>query len=235
SQNAAINIPEQTKAMVGAAADLQAQLIAAQSMLRGLQQIYTNNNIRVREMQAQVDELQRQLAKLGGKGVKLDEGASLPSGELYPSIRQLPLLGARYLDLYRTNRIDEALYELLKKQDELAKLEEARDVPVVQVLDHATVPLKKTSPHRLWIMLFGMTSCFLVGAGWIVGGAYWERTDAENPWKMLTQEVVATLRVRLLNIAPVRWGRATYARRHECAALTRPEAESCDAGEKSPG
>ena len=60
--------------MVGAAADLQAQLIASQSMLRGLQQIYTSSNSRVRQMQAQVDELQSQLGKLGGKDVNVTDG-----------------------------------------------------------------------------------------------------------------------------------------------------------------
>src|SRR5208337_2194422 len=54
SSNTAIDIPEQAKAMVTAAADLQAQLITSQSMLSGLQQIYTDDNHRVRELKAQV-------------------------------------------------------------------------------------------------------------------------------------------------------------------------------------
>jgi uncharacterized protein involved in exopolysaccharide biosynthesis len=153
SQNSAIDIPEQTKAMVTAAADIQAQLIAAQSMLRGLQQIYTDNNARVRQAQGQVTELQRQLNKLAGKGVNLHDGATLSSEESYPSIRQLPLLGVRYLNLYRQSKIDEGVYELLSSQYEMAKMEEARDVPSVQILDLAAVPHKKSSPHRLWIML----------------------------------------------------------------------------------
>ena len=53
--------------MVTAAADLQAQLIAAQSELKGLQQIYTANNVRVRSLQAHATELQHQLEKFGGK------------------------------------------------------------------------------------------------------------------------------------------------------------------------
>jgi capsule polysaccharide export protein KpsE/RkpR len=101
SQNAAIDIPEQSKAMVAAAADLQAQLITAESMLKGLQQIYTDNNARVREMKAQVVELERQLNKVGGKDVTPANGSELSKDDLYPSVRQLPLLGVRYLELYR--------------------------------------------------------------------------------------------------------------------------------------
>jgi uncharacterized protein involved in exopolysaccharide biosynthesis len=196
SANTAIDIPEQGKAMVAAAADLQAQLIAAQSILKGLQQVYTDDSVHVRQMKAQVAELQTQLDKLGGKNVNPTGGSTLPKGELYPSIRQLPLLGVKYLDLYRQSKIDEAVYELLTKQYEVAKIEEARDVPTVQVLDPAIVPQKKASPHRLYIMLGGLCFSFLFATSWVVGGAYWERIDPQHPWRIFGEEVYGTLRVR---------------------------------------
>jgi capsule polysaccharide export protein KpsE/RkpR len=195
SANTAIDIPEQAKAMVEAAADLQAQLMATQSMLRGLQQIYTDDNVRVRQMKAQVAELQSQLNKLGGKDVNPDSGSSLPSDELYPSIRQLPLLGVKYLDLYRQSKIDEAVYEFLTKQYEIAKVEEARDIPTVQVLDAAVVPEKKTSPHRLYIILGGMCFSFLFCSAWLVGAGHWERIDPRAPWKVFAEDVYATCRI----------------------------------------
>ena len=68
SKNAAIDVKEQGKAMVEAAATLQGQLIAAESELEGLKQIYTDNNVRVRSVKARIDELKHQLEKLGGKG-----------------------------------------------------------------------------------------------------------------------------------------------------------------------
>ena len=67
SKNTAIDIKEQGKAMVDAAAILQGQYIAARSELEGLRQIYTDSNVRVRSVQARVDELQNQLMKVGGK------------------------------------------------------------------------------------------------------------------------------------------------------------------------
>jgi uncharacterized protein involved in exopolysaccharide biosynthesis len=189
SANSAINIPEQAKAMVGAAADLEAKLIAAQSMLGGLKQIYTDNNVNVRQMQASVAELQKQINQFGGKDVVPSGGSALPKGELYPSVRQLPLLGVKYLDLYRRTKINEAVFEFLTKQGEIARVEEARDVPSVQVLDPAAVPQKKTSPHRLLIMVIGMCFTFLAGVAWLVSGAYWDRIDHQEPWKVFTQEV----------------------------------------------
>ena len=196
SKNSAIDIPEQAKAMVAAAADLQGQLISTESMLRGLQQIYTDNNPRVRLLKAQVAELEQQLNKLGGKGVTPANGSVLSGDELYPSIRQLPLLGVRYVELYRRNKVSEAVYELLTKQYEIARLEEARDVPTAQVLDAAVVPQKKSSPHRTWIVLGGMCVSFVAGVSWVVGTAYWQRTDPRLPWKVFAQEVYLTCKAK---------------------------------------
>jgi uncharacterized protein involved in exopolysaccharide biosynthesis len=196
SANSAINIPEQAKAMVGAAADLEAKLIAAQSMLGGLKQIYTDNNVNVRQMQASVAELQKQINQFGGSDVVPAGGSTLPKSELYPSVRQLPLLGVKYLELYRRTRINEAVFEFLTKQGEIARVEEARDLPSVQVLDPAVAPQRKTSPHRLLIMIIGMCFTFFAGATWLVSVAYWDRTDPQDPWKVFTQEVFLRVKAR---------------------------------------
>src|ERR1700730_1281294 len=66
SKNSAIDVKEQGRAMIGATAELEGQLIAAQTELEGLRQIYTSNNVRVRSAQARIDEYRRQLQKLGG-------------------------------------------------------------------------------------------------------------------------------------------------------------------------
>ncbi len=68
TKNTALDIPTQGKAMIEAAATLEGQLIAAQTELEGLKQVYADGNVRVRSTQARVDELRRQLEKsLGSK------------------------------------------------------------------------------------------------------------------------------------------------------------------------
>jgi len=196
SQNAAIDVPEQAKAMVTAAADLQAQLIAAQSELKGLQQIYTANNVRVRSLQAHATELQHQLEKFGGKDVNPARDSSLAQTELYPSIRQLPLLGVKYLDLYRRSKIDEAVYEFLTKEYEIAKVEEARQIPSVQVLDPPIVPDKKSSPHRLLIMLGGLLLGFVFSGAWIVGRVVWDDVDPSDARKIFARDVFYIVKAR---------------------------------------
>jgi len=187
SKNIAIDIPEQGKAMVEAAARLQGDLIAAEAQRQGLEQIYSVNNARVRSVQANIDELRRQLNKLGGGGT----GSYNPSdsGSLYPSIRQLPLLGVTYADLYRRTKIQEGVYETLTKQYELAKVEEAKEIPTVKVLDAPDYPERKASPKRFSIMFVGVVLSLTVGCFWILGTVTWQGTDSQDPRKLFLREV----------------------------------------------
>lgn len=194
SKNTAIDIPEQGKAMVDAAATLQGQLIAAQAELSGLQQIYTDNNVRVRSAEAHVEELQKKLNEIGGAGTQSDlENDS----SLYPSIRKLPLLGVAYADLYRQTRIQETVYELLTQQYELAKVEEAKEIPTVKVLDPAMVPTKKSFPPRRVIVMLGTTLGLTLAMTWVAGKTRWDHVDASDPRKTFALEVFATAQAKI--------------------------------------
>jgi uncharacterized protein involved in exopolysaccharide biosynthesis len=193
SKNTAIDIKEQGRAMVEAAATLQGQMIAAESELKGLEQIYTPNNVRVRAVQARILELQNQLQKLGGKGAGEPSQPRISSDFLYPSIRELPILGVTWADLYRRTRIQETVYETLTQQYELAKVQEAKETPSVKVLDAARVPERKSFPPRSVIMSL-IAVVFLAAA--IFGlflRAQWDQTDTKEPSKLFAQEVFQTV------------------------------------------
>ena len=166
--------------MVEAAATLQGQLIAAQSEYEGLKQIYTDNNVRVRSVKARIDELQHQLEKLGGKGESAATISDQPGDSMYPSIRKLPLLGVEYADLYRQTRIQETVLETLTKEYELAKVQEAKEIPTVKVLDVANIPDKKSSPHRLLIILLGTALIFSGTITWVFGNTIWGEIDSRD-------------------------------------------------------
>jgi capsule polysaccharide export protein KpsE/RkpR len=193
SKNSAIDIKEQGKAMVDAAATLEGQLIAAKSELEGLKQIYADNNVRVRATRARITELQNQLDKFGGKGEGTSSSNRSDSGDsFYPSIRKLPLLGVTYADLYRRTKVEEVVYETLTQQYELAKVQEVRETPSVKVLDPASVPQRKSFPPRLQIM-FLCTLLALAGATMLaLGMARWEETDAQDPGKIFAREIFHT-------------------------------------------
>jgi len=197
SKNAAIDVKEQGKAMVEAAAMLQGQLIAAQAQYEGLRNIYTDDNSRVRSAKARIDELQRQLEKLGGKDESSILAASQPGDSMYPSIRKLPLLGVTYADLYRRTKIQEAVLETLTKQYELAKVQEAKEIPTVKVLDSANTPDKKSFPPRLLFIFLGTTFAFITAACWVFGKTAWEGTDPNDARKAFAQEVFTTVLARM--------------------------------------
>jgi capsule polysaccharide export protein KpsE/RkpR len=201
SKNSAIDIKEQGKAIVEAAATLQGQLIAAESELEGLKQIYTDNNVRVRSVRARMNELKRQLEKMGGKG----EDAATPSDQQeaspYPSIRKLPLLGVTYADLYRRTRVQEAVFESLTKEYELAKVQEVKEIPTVKVLDSPNIPDKKSFPPRLMIMLLGTALAFGLATTWVLGKTTWDQTDSNNPTKAFAQEVFTTIKASVPKFA----------------------------------
>src|SRR5260370_16533725 len=115
--------------MVEAAAGLQWQLIAAQSELSGLRTIYSDNNVRVRTVEARVNELDKKLNEIGGAGV--DGGKN--ENSLYPSIRKLPLLGVTYADLYRRTKIQETVYGLLTQQYEFPQVHQPNNIPTPNV------------------------------------------------------------------------------------------------------
>jgi capsule polysaccharide export protein KpsE/RkpR len=197
SKNTAIDIKEQGKAMVEAAATLQGQLIAAQSEYEGLKQIYTDKNVRVRSVKARIDELRHQLEKLGGKGESAATISDQPGDSMYPSIRKLPLLGVEYADLYRQTRIQETVLETLTKEYELAKVQEAKEIPTVKVLDVANIPDKKSSPHRLLIILLGTALAFSGAITWVFGNTIWQEIDSRDTRKILAREVFSTVSARL--------------------------------------
>ncbi|HTQ60903.1 MAG TPA: Wzz/FepE/Etk N-terminal domain-containing protein [Candidatus Solibacter sp.] len=220
SKNNTLDIQTEGKAMLDAAGTLAGQLIAAQAELEGLRQIYTDNNSRVRALNARVVELRKQLDKLGGTQGNAATAAAgnrtaalgadpppgqtagvLSSGKIgdmpFPTIRNLPLLGAKYADYYRRAKIQETVYEMLTEQYELAKVQEAKETPSVKVLDPAKVPERKSFPPRLVIMFLGTFLVCAMSVVWVLGAARWEETDPQDPRKVFVQEVSGTLKARI--------------------------------------
>ena len=192
SKNAALDIPAQGKAMMEAAATLQGQLIAAESELSGLQQIYADSNVRVRSLKARVNELHQELDKIGGDAANPANGEGL----IAPPIRKLPLLGVTYADLFRQNKIEETVYELLTQQYELAKVQEAKEIPTVKVLDAPVLPTKKLFPGPVALICIGTLLGLAGGAAWLAFGKKWKEGDPSTPGRVLAQEIGESFRAR---------------------------------------
>jgi capsule polysaccharide export protein KpsE/RkpR len=200
SKNTALDIPAQGKAMIEASATLEGQLIGAQTELESLKQIYADGNVRVRSMQARVNELRHQLEKLGGKFDSSGEPSSEDAQSMYPSIKRLPLLGVKYADLYRNSRVEEVLFETLTQEYELAKVQEVKETPSVKILDSPSVPEKKSYPPRTLIIILGTMLALAMSAVWIFGQAYWTEIDSNDPHKVLAIEMSQATRARFTSV-----------------------------------
>jgi uncharacterized protein involved in exopolysaccharide biosynthesis len=187
SKNSALDIKEQTIVMVGAAADLQGQLIAAQSELQGLSQVYGPDNIRVRAVSAKIASLRHELEKMAGSS---DPSKTLQEDGLYPSIRKLPMLGVEWANLYRDAKVQEKILELLTQQYELAKIQEAKEIPSVKVLDEPIPPQKKVWPPRGIIIGTGVLLSFLLPLAWFWFQRPWQAMPESAPPKQFADTML---------------------------------------------
>lgn len=164
-----VSIEEQARVAIEGAAEIKGQIIAAQTELEVLKQFGTERQIEAVMLKAKVEELQKHLGSIekgqisgtdGPNQLEKDKGSSF-----YIPFDEMPRLGLQLMRLMREAKIQEKLFELLTAQYEMARIEEAKDVDTIQVLDRAVAPEKKYSPKRA---RFVMVSTFLTMIGFII-------------------------------------------------------------------
>lgn len=141
-------LPEQTKAAVEAAAELEARIMAEEIKLGILQRQLGEDASEVKVVKIQIEEMRKKLNQMkeGNNGAKNEMSLFVP-------FKDVPELGLQYLRLYRNYEIQNKLLELIVPLYEQAKIEEQKNVPIVQVLDYAVPPERKARPFRTLIVL----------------------------------------------------------------------------------
>jgi capsule polysaccharide export protein KpsE/RkpR len=190
SKNATFDVPSQAKSMLDSEATLEGQLVAAESELEAYKQVYTDNNIRVRTVEARVNELRHQVENISGNKANLSGDQSPIAGD-FPSIRKLPLVGVRWANLYRETKIQETVYEMLTQEYELAKIQEAKEIPTVNVLDPPTLPEKRSFPPRILVTVLGTLFSIMLAATLVIGSESWK--ESKSPEKQLATQIWAQL------------------------------------------
>lgn len=150
----------QTRALIGAVAEVRAQIAAKEVQLQSLRTYATLNNPDLKRVQTELAELQAQyarLARMGGAAPESTEGnVEVPTGKVTQATLE-------YLRVARDLKYHEALYDFLARQLEAARIDEAKNAVVVQVVDRAVEPERKSSPRRLLIVaITAALSFFLV-------------------------------------------------------------------------
>jgi len=204
SKNMTVDLREQTRATVDAAAKLQGELIATQGELTSLREIYGNENVRVKAAEARAANLRMELAKVGGSsaatpadsadGKDASPSSAAADGLTYTALRQLPRLAVPYANLYRTVRVQETVFELLMQQFEIAQIQEAKDVPVLSVIDSPGIPEKKSFPPRAILSLTLTIIELLLFSAFLVLRAHWREVRQNDPRRVLARETADALR-----------------------------------------
>ena len=194
-KNAALDVDAAGKGIADAIGLLQGQIIASEATLKGMRALYTAENPNVQQMEAQISEMKRQLAELGGAAESSRNGAHSSAQDSEPSLAHLWGTAPSYMDLYGQVKLKAAIVETLTEQFEIAKLRETRHISDIQVLDPAVPPIKKSGPHRA---LISMAVGFLVFCGLCARTLFkewWETAAPDNPWKALLEARVFFLSV----------------------------------------
>jgi uncharacterized protein involved in exopolysaccharide biosynthesis len=167
-----IQLDSQARALIESAASLRAEIAAKEVQIQAMQTYATGENAQLVEAQQELESMRAQLAKLGGS----EEG---PNSLLVPKGR-VPQAGLEYVRKLRDVKYYETIFEILAKQYEIAKLDEAKEGALVQVVDPAIIPDRKSSPHRLIIVLVATIAGIFLGILLALFQAGWEHLN-EDP------------------------------------------------------
>ncbi len=184
-ENGAVQLDAQSTAIIGAIGEVNGQLLAKEVALRTLLSYATDQNPEVRLLKAEVKELKAALRKL-----EEGEGEGLAKrGSIFIPTAELPNLALQYVRLLRNAKIHETLFELLVEQFEIARIQEAKDSPTVQVLDAAIPPENRIKPKRGLIVILSTFSAGFFGVFVVFFLEYIEKAKKEEDAAIIRREV----------------------------------------------
>jgi uncharacterized protein involved in exopolysaccharide biosynthesis len=179
-----LQVDSQAKALLESAAMLRAQAVAKEVQIQSMRSYATEDNPELIVAKRQLAELQAQINKLAGKD----------PDEFIVSKGRAPEASMEYLRKLRDLKYNETVFELIAKQFELAKLDEARQGSIVQVADVAVPPDRKSSPHRSLIVVLATLLSFIAACGWCTFADAFQRMKNNPAERQRLDALRATLR-----------------------------------------
>lgn len=175
----------QAAVQIDAIAQTRAAISSREIQLSALSQGATDQNPQVVRLGSEIAELKGQLSRLENSNTK----GSL--GDVMVPISKVPELTLEYVRREREVKYNEALYELLLRQYESAKLDESRTAPLVQIIDTAVVPDTKSGPPRTLLVLLATFAGGVLGIAWVTLPHIWKRkmqspANAAN-WRLIQE------------------------------------------------
>ena len=144
-----LQLEGQVKGIISNVAQLEGTISAKEVELNSMRSFATDNNPDVIRLRGEIQGYKAQLGKLKTGKMAGDGDLIIPTGKI-------PEVGVEYIRSLRNVKYQETLFELLSKQYELAKIDEAKESSTIQVLDTAVPAEKKSKPRKLVIILIGV-------------------------------------------------------------------------------
>src|SRR5579872_3851966 len=144
-QTGLIQLDSQARALIESAASLRAQIAVKEMQIQGMSSYAAGDNPQLTQARQELDSLQSQLAKLGGSESS-DASLMVPKGKV-------PEAGLEYVRKLRDVKYYETIFDILARQFEIAKLDEAKQGAVIQVVDSAVPPDRRSFPKRTLIVI----------------------------------------------------------------------------------
>ncbi len=164
-RNRAIVLQEQTKIAIEGAARLKGEITAAEVQLQVMRDFATDANPEVVALKRRIEEMKRQFAQMQyGESIPRpqSQGQGQDRRDFTVPFLKVPEVGLELARLTRDVKVQETVVTLLTQQLEQAKIAEARDMPVVQMLDRAVPAERHSRPRlRLNLAIAGVTSLFV--------------------------------------------------------------------------
>jgi capsule polysaccharide export protein KpsE/RkpR len=159
-RNRAIVLQDQTKGAIEAAARLKGEIIASEVQLQVMKNFATEANPDVAALRRRVDEMTRQLGRM-----QYGDGATpqRESRDFAVPFARVPEVGLELVRLTREVKIQETLVMLLTQQLEQARIAEAKDIPVVQVLDRGVPAERPSKPRTALNLAIALVTSLLIG------------------------------------------------------------------------
>ncbi|WP_305046426.1 GumC family protein [Geoalkalibacter sp.] len=173
--NKAIKLDTQASAIIEAISRLRGELASKEVELGVLLTFQTEQNPEVRSLREGIAQLKSQLRRL-----EESPAGSKISADIFIATSNVPDLGIQYARFLRDFKVQETLFELLTKQYEVAKINEAKNTSALQVLDEGAVPDKKSKPKRAMIVLLATFAVGFCAVLFAFVREYGQRMDEED-------------------------------------------------------
>ena len=179
-----VKVDEQGRAMVETSARLRGQITVKEVQIGAMRTFAADRNPDLQLALQELESLKRELAKIEGAGsATTAQGARLSQG-----------LGN--ISLLRDVKYYEVIFELLAKQYEMAKIDEAKDSAIIQVIDKAVEPDRKSKPKRSLIVALSALIGVLFAFMWVIVKEAWIRAKRNPERARQMQELRSNLAIK---------------------------------------